>query len=98
MTPKWNPAKQVAALKLGIEALTEKRRKYAAGEFAYSRQGLRPVSFDSDGVSGTGFQFTADDHKKYMECDKAIRELEDLIEILTDPGSTKAQPKLFESE
>lgn len=87
--------KQISAIKLSIEALTRERRKlYAAGEHAYMRQGLRPVEYSGD-IEGTGFLFAIEGHKGYTEYTNAIQELEDLIEVLTDPGVTHEQPRLF---
>jgi xanthine dehydrogenase molybdopterin-binding subunit B len=66
--------KQIKALKLAIKALTESKRKHAAGEAAYTQQGIKDLTFTIYG------------HKHYTEHAEAIDELEDLIEILTDPG------------
>jgi len=83
-----NPStpKQVKALRLAIEALTrERRRLCAAGNHAY-RHGIRTDEVNSDGVTGVLFSFAEDDHQSYDEYTAAINELEDLIEILADPG------------
>lgn len=73
---KANTQKQVKALRLAIKVLTENRRRFAAGEAAYTQQGITDLTF---AVSG---------HKNYVEHNNAIQELEDLIEIVTDPGVT----------
>lgn len=66
---------QVKAIELAIQALEERRRRnYAAGEAAYQK------SID--------LEFAIRAHKHYTEHTEAIRQLEDLIEILTDPGAT----------
>jgi hypothetical protein len=71
---KKSTLRQVAALNLAIKALTERRRKlYATGEAAF--------------VKGIDFTFAVDGHKHYTEHSQAIKTLEDLIEILTDPGA-----------
>lgn len=95
-----NPSatKQVPALQLAIEALTRERRRIcAAGEAAY-RTGIRKNMINSEGVTGEVMSFAEDGHKGYTEYSNAIRELEDLIEIVTDPGPTKEQPELFGKE
>lgn len=80
---------QVKALKLAIEALgRERRRNFAAGDHAY-RLGMRRDEVNRDGITGELFAFAEDDHRSYMEYTKAISELEDLIEIITDPGVVK---------
>jgi hypothetical protein len=67
--------KQLKAIDLAVKALTERRRKlYAAGESAFQK--------------GIDFTFALDGHRHYDEHTQAIRELEDLKEILTDPGVT----------
>jgi hypothetical protein len=66
---------QLKAINLGIKALTERRRKlYAAGEAAFQK--------------GIDFTFAVDGHRHYDEHTQAIRQLEDLKEIITDPGVT----------
>lgn len=88
--------KQISAIKLSIDALTRERRKlHAAGEHAY-QQGMRPVEINSNGIEGTEFLFAQDGHTGYIEYSDAIQELEDLIEVLTDPGVTCEQPRLFQ--
>ncbi len=78
----------IAALRLAIEALTrERRRLHAAGEAAYN-QGIRTDVIESDELTGVLFSFAEDGHRSYAEYTKAIQELEDLIEVLTDPGVT----------
>jgi hypothetical protein len=79
---------QIKAIKLAIETLTEKRRQYASGHVAYTRQKIRPVEIKDTEVRGTGFAWVESDHKRYVEYDEAIRQLEDMIEIITDPGVT----------
>jgi hypothetical protein len=65
--------KQLKAIKLAIGALERERRaKYAAGEHAYQRQGIRDFTFADEG------------HKHYAEYTEAIRQLQDLEEIFTD--------------
>lgn len=89
--------KQISALELAIDALTDKRRKFAPGEKAYTRQGLRPDKMQDEEFTYTGFVFVEQDHKSYTEYTQAIQELEDLIEILEDPGVTvDEQMELFE--
>lgn len=83
--------KQIAALRLGIEALTDKRRPFCPGHLAYTQQGIRPDVIDSEGVTGVSFQWAESDHLKYEEYSKAIQQLEDLIEILTDPGVVRVE-------
>jgi hypothetical protein len=69
--------KQVKALELGIKALKDyRRRMFFMGEVAYTQQGIRDMTFAESG------------HKNFVEYTKAIDELGDLIEILTDPGVT----------
>jgi hypothetical protein len=78
--------KQIAALRLAIEALEDKRRtKFAVGDGAY-RLGVRPDELKGDELKYTGLDFAEKDHKKYQQYTKAIQELEDLIDILEDPG------------
>lgn len=87
--------KQIFAIKLSIESLTRERRKlHAAGEHAY-QHGIRSVEINSNGIEGTEFLFAEDGHAGYIEYTNAIQELEDLIEVLTDPGVTHDQPRLF---
>ena len=83
-------SKQISAIKLSIECLERERRaKFAAGEAAYCH-GLRQDTLDSDGITGDGFKWVEQDHKEYRRYTDAIQELEDLIEILEDPGVTYA--------
>lgn len=77
---------QIAALRLGIDALTDKRRQYCPGHVAYTQQGIRPDVIDSEDVTGISFLWVERDHLKYEEYSKAIQQLEDLIDILMDPG------------
>lgn len=81
-------AKQITALNLAVECIERERRtKYAAGEAAH-RQGIKSDIINSDGIMGTAFDWVEDDHKSYERYTKAIQELEDLIDILNDPGVT----------
>jgi hypothetical protein len=92
---KWNPSasKQKAALLLAIEALTrERRRLHAAGEAAY-QAGHRKDVIQGGEVSGEIFAFAEDGHIGYVHYSKSIQELEDLIEIVTDPPATIDPPK-----
>lgn len=75
---------QRKSIELAIKALTERRRRYyAAGEAAYQK-GIRGMTFADDG------------HKHYTQHSEAIRQLEDLIEILEDAGLVaEHQPSLF---
>ena len=67
--------KQLKSLDLAIKALTERRRKmYAAGESAFQK--------------GIDFTFAVDGHRHYDEHTQAIQALEDLKDILADPGVT----------
>lgn len=78
--------KQVAALNLAIRSLTsDRRRLYAAGDHAWL-SGLRTDTIQDDEVSGELFSFAEDGHKSYEEYTEAIQQLEDMIEIFTDPG------------
>lgn len=87
---KKSQNKQIHALELSIDALKEKRRReFSAGEFAY-RQGIRVDVLKSGGVTGTLFGFSESGHEKYVEYTEAIQQLEDLIEIITDPGVVHA--------
>jgi hypothetical protein len=91
-------SKQTKAIYLAIDALErERRRLYAAGEAAY-QQGIRTVKIDNEGVTGEAFTFAEEGHAGYIEYTEAIQQMQDLIEILTDPGVTKAQPELFSLE
>lgn len=84
-------AKQISALKLAVECLERERRaRYAAGEAAW-RQGIRPTEMKGE-ISGVQFSFAEDGHKKYLEYSQAISQLEDLQEILTDPGVVETLP------
>lgn len=69
--------RQVKALRLAIKALTEARRHHAAGNAAYTQQGITDLKF---AIAG---------HKNYTEHSEAIDVLEDLIEVLTDTGVNK---------
>jgi hypothetical protein len=78
---------QLRALAIGIDAIEHVRReRYAAGHAAYM-QGVRPDEIKGK-INGIGFAWAQQDHEKYLECSEAIRQLEDLQEILTDPGVT----------
>jgi hypothetical protein len=77
---------QLRAIETAIKAVEHvMRERYAAGHRAYL-QGLRPDKISAAGVTGTGFEWVVDDHKKYIEHEQTIRQLNDLIEILSDPG------------
>lgn len=77
--------KQVKAIRLMIgTAERERRRRYAAGHAAYL-SGIRQSELDSGGITGMLFQWVETDHASYMEYTDAIQQMEDLIEILTDP-------------
>jgi hypothetical protein len=79
---------QLKAIDLAIEAIEDvRRRKFAAGDAAY-RQGIRKDVIKDKSVTGTGFAWAEDDHNSYVELTQAIRQLEDLKEILVDPGVT----------
>lgn len=79
---------QLKAIAIAIDAIELMRRqKYAAGEHAY-QQGVRTDAIKDKHVQGTAFAWAQQDHKKYMECTQAIRQLYDLEEIITDPGAT----------
>lgn len=81
-------APAIAALKLAIEALErERRRLHAVGEAAY-QHGIRTDVIESDELTGVLFSFAEDGHKGYVEYTRAINELGDLIEVLTDEGVT----------
>jgi hypothetical protein len=49
---------------------------------------MRTIEINGDGVTGTTMGFAEGEHKKYIEYDDAILQLEDLIDILEDPGVT----------
>jgi len=79
-------AKQIRAIEIAVESIEiVRRQKFAAGEAAYC-QGIRSDKIIDDCVSGVSFDWVESDHKKYTEYTQAIRQLEDLHEILTDPG------------
>jgi hypothetical protein len=61
--------KQTQALKIAIKALEKQRRIHSPGKAMYLQ----------------GFESAENEYKRYIECDQAIRQLEDLIEILEDP-------------
>jgi len=64
---------QLKAIDIAIKCIAQVRRKYyAAGEAAYQK--------------GMDFEFAKTGHKHYEEHSQAIRQLEDLKEIITDPG------------
>jgi hypothetical protein len=90
-------SKQIYAIKIAIETLKEKRREFAAGNFAYESQGIRTVEIKGDGITGTTLGFAESGHDGYVKYSEAIEELEDLIDILQDPGVTHEQPELFET-
>ena len=67
---------QKKAIQLAIMTLKDwRRRNYTAGEAAY-QSGVRGLTFADNG------------HKHYVEYSEAIQQMEDLIEILEDPGVT----------
>jgi hypothetical protein len=87
--------KQIAALKAGIEALRdERRRNYASGEHAY-QNGMRKDTLKSEGVEGELFMFAEDGHKNYVLISEHIKQLEDLIDIVSDPGVVHEQERLL---
>jgi len=93
--PMNTHAKQIKAINLAIEALKRERRKlYAAGEAAYN-QGMRTDVINTNGTTGELFAFAEDGHKGYTEYTDSIQELEDLKDILLDPGVTKDQIEMF---
>ena len=74
----------VKACRLAISLISdERRKKYAAGEYAY-QQGIRTSSINSDGITGDVLSFAENSHNKYEEYTEAIRQLEDFIEGLTE--------------
>jgi hypothetical protein len=76
--------KQLAAIDLAIDALEDiRRRRHAMGEVAFHK--------------GHDFIFAEKGHANYTKYTQAIQELEDLKEILTDPGVTveAEQPRLL---
>lgn len=96
MTLHPSTRKQIAALRVAIDSMEETRRGYAVGHAAY-QSGMRPDVINSGGVEWTGFAFAEDDYNAYARIDAAIRELEDLVEVLSDEGGAMVtQPSLFE--
>lgn len=75
------------AIDLAIQSLTKERRQYRPGHFAYLH-GIRPDVIDDKKVTGTSFLWAERDYHKHEEYSRAIQELEDLKEILADPGVT----------
>lgn len=76
------------AIQLAIECVeVVRRQRYAAGDAAY-RMGIRPDKIEDDEITGTAFLFAESDHAGYVELTEVIRQLEDLPEILADPGVT----------
>ena len=74
---------QIKAIKLAIGSLERERRtKFSAGNSAYL-SGIRMSIMEGE-ISGTSFQWVEDDRKSYEEYSEAIRQLEDMIEILED--------------
>jgi len=87
--------RQIAALKYVIElAKEDRRRNYAAGEHAY-QHGVRVDKFSGDGIEGQSFGFAEDGHENYVLISEHIRQLEDLIEIISDPGVVHEQERLL---
>ena len=83
--------KQITALKLAIESLKrERRRLHAAGDHAY-RKGFRTVDLGKGRITGTTLGFAEADHAGYVEYTQAIQQLEDLIEIILDPGANQVK-------
>jgi hypothetical protein len=75
MSKKTGKVSQKKALQLAIKTLIDwRRRHYAMGEEAFKK--------------GIDFTFAVDGHRNYTEYTQAIHQLEDLIEIITDPGCT----------
>ena len=74
------------AIDIAIKCVTVwRRRHYGPGHWAYE-SGVRDLTFAEDG------------HRHYEEYSQALRQLEDLKEILTDPGvvvGEMAGPPLF---
>lgn len=67
---------QLKAIDIAIKCVTDwRRRHYGPGHWAYE-SGVRDLTFAEDG------------HRHYEEYSQALRQLEDLKEILTDPGVT----------
>ena len=85
---------QVRAIKLSIEVLTKARREFSPGHVAYTRNNIRPVEINSDGITGVDGLWAKIDHEKYMEYSEAIRQMEDLIEIFEDDAVTVAPVQL----
>jgi hypothetical protein len=80
------------AIDLAIQALTYYRRaKYATGEDAY-RRGIKADQMTGM-ITGAPFSWVEEEHNHYMECSRALQELEDLKEILSDPGVTIDEEK-----
>lgn len=74
---------QIKAFKLAIEVLQRERRaKFATGNVAYL-SGVRGSVMEGE-ITGAPFQWVEDDRKSYIEYSEAIRQLEDMIEILED--------------
>lgn len=85
--------KQITALKLGIEVLErERRRLYAAGEYAW-QEGIRATVIDSDGITGQAFSFADQGHRGYVRYSEAIAEYEDMIEALSE-AEKKGSPQM----
>ncbi len=76
---------QIAALKLAVECLErERRRHYAVGDHAW-RHGYPADKLDEDGIKLEG-SFAEESHVGWVRYAEAIRQLEDLQEIIQDPG------------
>lgn len=76
-------SKQIKSLKLAIKALeNERRTNYAAGNAAY-RSGFRGASMKGD-ITGDPSRWADIAHQNYIEHTEAIRQLEDMIEILEE--------------
>lgn len=81
--------RQIKAINMGIAALEDARRRYSDAHYAY-KNGLRAdeIPPNEDGITGTGFGWVESGEAKYQEYTNAITELNDLIEIISDPGAT----------
>ena len=91
----FSTRKQIAALRVAVEALELKRQGYSVGHAAYL-SGIR-ADVAANGIEWTGFAFAEEHYNEYVKIEATIRELEDLIEVLEDPGGTVVmQPSLFQ--
>lgn len=83
---KASQTKQLKAIRLAITALTNERRRYSAGHYAYIH-GVRADTIKDKRIKGKGFTWAEEDYKTYNNYTQAIKEMHDLIEILTDLGA-----------